>query len=435
MLGRIKSQFNAAQEHAEKLSSMNAKAIESTQLKCLQQAWSEAVVRVPYYKTLVRKKLAPAEIRNWEDYSQIPILDRATLQEKQQEFQREAIPDQTRETGGSTGIPVKIGVWNREADGHRIAKLMLWQKAGYMPSDKLFLIWGHAHLLGTGWKGILNDRIRKLKDFALGYKRVDAYSLSREKCEDIARQLIAFRPSGLIGYASALDYFLRTTEKYHKDFAALKLRFVMPAAEMSPRKDSYDLIFSVFGCPIVEEYGGVEFGQVAMRFHLDSFRVFHDRNFVEAIPESGNSTNERVLVTTLYERYVPLFRYAPGDLITEPKRMSHGHVESFKKVEGRINDLVKLQHGGVLHSVSLFHCVHQEPGVLNIQLVLRNNGPRLQLVVSAAYNLKCEQRIRSRLKDIAPELQDVPISLVSDVTTTRAGKRRWVHDERSSNHK
>jgi phenylacetate-CoA ligase len=432
LAAHVKSQFKLAEERTAWLSSVTEEEVEEMQWNRVQQLWANAVKRVPCYQKLVASGQAPAELKSWSDFSAIPILDRATLQAQQDNFVCDAPPDQNRMTGGSTGVPVKIGVWKRESDHHRVAKLMLWGKMGYRPSDRLFLIWGHAHLLGTGIQGALNDLLRRLKDRALGYKRVNAYTLSPERCAEIARKLIAFKPVGLIGYASALDYFVRITEKFHRDFARLKLRFVMPAAEVAPRKDSYELLARVFGCPIAEEYAGVEFGQVAMRCDERGFQVFHDLNLVEAVEQPGEPAGKRILITSLYDRYTPLFRYAPGDLIAAPERMAHGHVKSFKTVEGRINDSVQLKSGRVLHSVAVFHCVHQEPSVLNVQLVLRDDGMCVQLVVNEKYTADCERRIRCRLADVAQELRGVSIHLVPDVTTTRAGKRRWIHDERSA---
>jgi len=387
---------------------------------------------VPYYRQMVQSGQASEHLRSWEDFSHIPVTDRSTLQLRQKEFCRLSGPAHDfRMTGGSTGVPVRLGVWRSEAKFHRVAKLILWQRAGYRPSDKLFLIWGHSHLLGTGLRGRMNHVIRKLKDSLLGYKRVDAYSLSPRRCETIARQLLRFRPLGLIGYASALDYFVRATEPFHEAFGKLGLHFVMPAAEMLPRPDSRQLLERVFRCGSIEEFAGVEFGQVAMREQNSGFQVFHDLNYVEALPGAQPGL-ARVVLTALYDRYVPLIRYAPGDEISGPQSLSNGHVAAFTRVEGRINDSVHLPDGTAIHTVSMLHCIHQEPSVLNIQLVLEDAGPRLRLVVGVGYDAQCEQRIRHRLADVSPGLSRIPIDQVPDVATTVAGKRRWIHDARTT---
>lgn len=300
---------------------------------------------------------------------------------------------------------------------------------GYDPSKRLFLIWGHLHLLGTGLRGKANHLLRKMKDSLLKYRRVDAYSLSPSKCHAIAKNILKFKPFGLIGYASALDYFVRSTDPFHEAFGKLGLGFVMPAGEMLPRMDSYDLLRQVFKCPVVEEYAGVEFGQVAMKQNKGLFQVFHDLNYVETRSEPGR--NDQLLVTSLTERYAPLIRYAPGDEISGARHFGHGHIPEFEKVIGRVHDEIQLPGGQMLHSMGVLHCIHQEPAVLGIQMVLRDEGPRLRLAVSNTYDRSCESRIRERFGQLSPELRAIPIDVVSDVTATTAGKRRWIHDERT----
>jgi phenylacetate-CoA ligase len=430
---RSKDDSESAAGLSRWLDSVTDTEVRDMQWEAVCRVWEDCTTDVPYYRDLVLSGRAPPTLQTWDNLMQIPVLDRRTIRERQAEFRRiSCVPDETRMTGGSTGVPVKIGVWKGEAELHRVAKLVLWQRSGYEPSHRLFLLWGHFHLLGTGVRGKLNHLVRTAKDRLLGYKRVNAYSLSPEKCRSIARDLIRFRPFGLIGYASALDYFLRTTESFHDQFQNLGLGFVLPAGEMPPHSDSYELLARTFKCPVLEEYAGVEIGQIAMRDGGELFRVFDHLNYVESEDEGNSQTPGRVLITSLFERYVPLIRYAPGDLISGVRRLEHGHVREFARVDGRSHDSITLPTGNVLHSMAIFHCIHQESGVVNIQMALTNEGPRLRLVTTDLFDEASEARIRGRLADVAPELRDIPVDRVPDVATTRAGKRRWISDERSS---
>jgi hypothetical protein len=65
-------------------------------------------------------------------------------------------------------------------------------------------------------------------------------------------------------------------------------------------------------------------------------------------------------------------------------------------------------------------------------MVLEDSGPKILLVTRDGYNVEMEMRIRNRLKQIAHSLGETPIEYVADVETTRAGKRRWVLDRRTS---
>jgi phenylacetate-coenzyme A ligase PaaK-like adenylate-forming protein len=508
------------------MQSLDEGKLPDLQLFKIQEVWRDAVADVPYYKRLVAEERAPREIGTWEDFFSIPELTREILQDCREEFVRRSDPpDLWRMTGGSTGNPVKFGVWTSEDEVVRMLKLVLWARVGYVPKDQLFIIWGHSHLLGTGWRRHWNHFLRKAKDVALGYKRVDAYAMSKKLCERYAGELLRHRPAGLIGYSAALDYFVRALPERWEEFRALGLKFVMPCAEPAPRADSFELLGRVFGCPVIQEFGGVDFGHVGMKVGEGPFEVFGEENFLEVesgelgegsleraersfeplitlidndkdkeagpcldkpsgaafsnpstselardsentslirsadgpagarvapddrrskieageanlpatsypLPATAPAEQGAALVTSLYRRYLPLIRYRQGDVLGSPSILPHGHVVSFERLQGRVNDMVVLQDGTAVHSVAVFHCTHQEPAVLNIQMVLEDAGPRILLVTRDGLDEQLLGRIRHRLGQIAPSLADAQIERAEDIFTTRAGKRRWVVDNR-----
>jgi len=429
--------FARAELQWRKMQSLDEAQLADIQLSKIKEIWKDAVADVPYYSRLVAEGRAPIEITNWEDFFSIPELTRDVLQDHHEEFiRRSGGPDLWRMTGGSTGNPIKFGVWKSEDEIIRVLKLVLWKRVGYLPSDGLFLIWGHSHLLGAGWRRQWNHILRKAKDAVLGYKRVDAYALSIDLCKQYAEELLRYRPAGLIGYSAVLDYFVRALPERWIDFKALGLKFVMPCAEPAPKKDSFELLGRVFGCPVIQEFGGVDFGHVGMKLGEEPFQVFGEENFLEvlsgekkaaAVPEAQGAA----LVTSLYKRYLPLIRYRQGDVLGDASRLKHGHVASFQSLQGRLNDMVELSDGTAVHSVAVFHCTHQEPAVLNIQMVLEDFGPRILLVTKEKIDTELEGRIRHRLGQITPLLAQALIERVEDLVTTRAGKRRWVVDKRT----
>ncbi len=425
---RHQSRLAAARQQAA-LPSPEALAV--IQLQRIQHAWADATADVPYYESLVTSGAAPAQIRSWPDVAAIPPLTRQAIQGAPDAFLRRSRPPASMTiTAGSTGTPLRLGMDAAERDLMRVVKLAEWQELGYQPGDHLFLIWGHSHLLGTGWRRRHLQARRRLADAVLGYHRVDAYRLNRADCLAHARSLLRFTPIGIIGYASVLDLFARYTTAYRDRFRALGVRFVLSTAEAPPRPDTVSLIEDHFGCPLVEEYGGAEFGQVAFRSGADSFRVYGDLNYVECRGGAGDG-GEAALVTALYDRYLPLIRYQVGDLLAGPERLAHGHVAAFAAVAGRVNDVIQLGDGEAIHSVAVFHCIHQEPSVQNIQMVLRNDAIEICLVSSATDRPALEARVRQRLAQVHPALARARFIYAEDVQASRAGKRRWFVDLRT----
>jgi phenylacetate-CoA ligase len=401
------------------------------QLDAIRVMWADAVADVPYYGALVAARQAPAEIRTWDDVRAIPILTRQILQDQPAAFvRRSGPPNSVMKTAGSTGTPIQIGMNQSERDLMRTVKLAAWQDLGYTPESRLFIMWGHLHLLGSGVSRALNQAKRTMADRLLGYRRVNAYRLNPEICAHFAEQLIAHRPIGFISYASALDLFARYTTEYRDRFRALGMKFVLATTEPPPRPDTVSLLEDLFGCPLVQEYGGGEFGQVAFKNGHQPFAVYDDLNYVEV--ESADSEEQPILVTSLYQRYVPLVRYRLGDALVGPHTLAHGHVAHFAAVAGRLNDVILLPGGDAIHSLSIFHCVHDEATVFNVQMVLRDTGIEMRLVAPAADRAAVTQRIAARLARVHPVLSSVQFVFVDDVQTTRAGKRRWFLDERTT---
>lgn len=427
---RHQSRLAAARQQAAPPS---AAELAARQLRGIAQSWAAATADIPYYESLVKSGAAPAQVRAWSDVAAIPPLTRQALQDAPDAFLRRSRPPASMMiTAGSTGTPLRMGMGGAERDLMRVVKLAEWQRLGYTPGSRLFLIWGHSHLLGTGWRRQYLHVRRKLADAFLGYRRVDAYRLNRADCEAHARTMLEFKPIGIIGYASVLDLFARYTTAYRARFRALGLRFVLSTAEAPPRPDTIPLIEDHFGCPVVEEYGGAEFGQVAFKSGPDAFRVYGDLNFVECDePAGADAGGGAALVTSLYDRYLPLVRYRVGDLLARPQRLAHGHVASFEAVAGRINDVIHLADGEAIHSVAVFHCIHQEPAVKNIQMVLRDDAIDICLVTLATDRLALEARLRQRLTQVHPALARARFVYGEDVHASRAGKRRWFVDLRT----
>lgn len=404
------------------------------QLAAIRSVWADAVADVPYYASLVATHRAPAEIRTWADVQSLPILTRQALQDDRTAFIRRSAPPQSvMKTAGSTGTPIHVGMDQAERDLMRTVKLAAWQGLGYTADSRLFIMWGHVHLLGSGWTRSINQAKRSVADRLLGYRRVNAYRLNAETCARYAEQLIAHRPAGFISYASALDLFARYTTAYRDRFRALGLKFVLATTEPPPRPDTTSLLEDLFGCPLVQEYGGGEFGQVAFKKGGGPFQVYDDLNYVETeVPPLDGAAEHPVLVTALYRRYVPLVRYRLGDALVGPQRLPHGHVARFEAVAGRLNDVIQLPGGDAIHSLAIFHCVQAEAEVFNIQMVLRDTGIEMRLVAPGAPRGPLESRVRERLARVHPALGAARFTYVEDVQTTRAGKRRWFLDERTS---
>ncbi|WP_089718605.1 hypothetical protein [Candidatus Entotheonella palauensis] len=149
------------------------------QLAKLNTQWPAICRHVAYFRQLQQTRQIPNSFDNWQMFQEtVPILNRATLQDHGPHLLSQVHPiDQWRTTGGSTAQPLRIPVSKSEV---AVARRDLWYgrtRLGIRPSDRLFLLWGHSHALGHGWKGSYHRYKRHLLDRLLGYHRWSAYEM------------------------------------------------------------------------------------------------------------------------------------------------------------------------------------------------------------------------------------------------------------------
>ena len=398
------------------------------QLRLWNQRWREITNAVPYYQQLQKQLNLPEQFSSWEEFrAKMPITTRQTIQQHAAQMcstRRRA--DFQRQTGGSTAQPIQVPAWRSEV---RYTTPDIWLGRswyGVFPDSRLFLLWGHSHLLGTGYRAVVRRTIRELKDWLVGIYRFSAYDLRPTAMRAAIGAMIRFRPDFLMGYSVALDLLARTCEQLKLDLRHLGLKLVLGAAESFPASDSQQRLSELFGCPAGMEYGSVETGLMAHTCPEGGYRVFWRTYFLEA-EEAAAGIGRPVLVTSLFPRCVPLVRYRIGDEITlgDSDEPSYG-LASFRRVLGRCNDYVLMSDGAVLHSESFTHAVRWCEEVLGYQVV--QNGTEIQLRIMPRDKLSTEARreIHARLARIHPHLANVPLVEVERLQQTVAGKTSMV---------
>jgi len=400
--------------------------IPERQLAKLSEIWSRACRRVPYFDTLVRNGSAPREIRSWDDFRALPVMQRADLQHG-----LEARMDPTQRvtswsaTGGSTGEPVRIP---RAADELTTAGLPLWlgrRFYGIRPRDRMFHLWGHSHLFGHGPMRHWRRLQRGIKNRLLGYSHFSAYQLTPERLEQAGEAILRMRPDYVVGYSRALALLARQCGHRSGAFRGLRLKAVIATTEAFVDAADRDTVAEVFGCPVAMEYGANEVGVLAYTHPDDGrYRVFWDDYLLEAVPGDGDAAE--LLVTCLFPRAVPLLRYAIGDRVSGYEASGLG-ITGFEAVLGRDNDAVEVEPGVRVHGEALTHCLVAQRGVLGVQVVQERDGIiTFHLLCDAPLPERQEAVLRRDLGSLHPALAKSPIRYVRNLEQTPAGKTRWI---------
>jgi phenylacetate-CoA ligase len=419
---------------AQRTATLAAGTVVAEQLRALNARWAEAVATVERYRSLTAEGAAPTQFKSLEEYvSTVPVLTKAAVQTGSASRKRPR-PDAVRKTGGSTAEPVQMPAYRSEAAFTRLDPWLGRGWFGITPLDRMFLFWGHAHLLGQGWRGKVNATLRVAKDFAQGYERVSCYDLSVEHLRSVGERLLRTRATFVVGYSHALDALARANHDRAPLFRKKGFKAIVAAAECLPMADSQQVIESTFGAPLGMEYGSVETNLVAHTAPDGLYHVFWNNYLLEYRPRDGDPGKSEAIVTALYPRCTPLFRYSLGDSFSVERGSRDGiSVLSFSSVLGRSNQYIQLPGGGKLHSEVVSHIIRDCPEVAAFQFVCTRTALFLDIVPSGAWTGHFAGSIRDKAYRVDPRLAEtLTIRVVSELRQSIAGKRpAVVQDEES----
>ena len=398
------------------------------QLNEFNRQWKRTLKEVPYFRALAEAKNLPDRFSDWQQFRDlVPLMDRRIVQERQTDLVSSAKPpDQWRSTGGSTAEPLQIPIWKSETS---IAASDLWYARswfGVTPADKLFLVWGHSHLLGSGLKGRWNGFKRRAQDLLLGYRRWSAYELGDQRLQEAGDELLRFRPDFVLGYAVAMDRLARANQHRADELRRLRLKVVVATAESFPRSDSARQIAELFQCPVAMEYGAVETGPIAHQQPSGAYHVLWRHLHLEGRESPQQTGAYEIFVTSLYPRALPLIRYRIGDLISSDPNAEQFD-QQFEMVIGRCNDFITVSDGSVVHSEAFTHALKDISAVSAFQVVQSSaNDVSIEYVANRSLNHEELSTIHHRLMIINPRLGTVSIEQRPSLPQTVAGKTRKV---------
>lgn len=423
----IKGQMiQVARERAGRLDESDPAVRSRIQLTALNRVWADAWNNVPYYGKLKNDHQLPDEFGSLGEYRlKMPTLQKSDVQANPGLFVRtDGKPDLYLKTGGSTGEPLRFGIWRRKWLTTGANYLIARSWFGVRPGDKLFMVWGRPYLMGRGFRNWLNAAQRLVQDRAVNYMRVNGSILTDDSLDRMIRQYHRFRPDYVLGYSSALDLMAHRLKGRNR----IRPKVVIACAEAFPNPGSRYRISMVFGgAPVSMEYGSAECGLIAQEHPDGGFRVFWDTHLLETQPSvDGGKT---VLVTHLTRLYFPLFRYSMGDNIV-PEEESEGSLTRFQSISGRANDIIEMSDGLRLHPELITYAIRDLARVLQFQLVRRDGHPALiRIRMDGGLTAADEKMVKEKLGYVSEELARLPILEVDDMPKTAGGKVRWYVDE------
>jgi phenylacetate-coenzyme A ligase PaaK-like adenylate-forming protein len=294
---------------------------------------------------------------------------------------------------------------------------------GLQPFDPQVRIWGHYHLFGSGLRGRLTERKRRVADRLLNITGLNAYDLSEQSLASHYAALRRHNPVALVGYTSAIFKLARYVERNRLDLGdKTRLRAVIMCAETVSDAD-VATVEQVFGASAVIEYGAAETGVIAMsRQTATSLQIIWD-SFI-CLAAADGSLN----VTTLDQRLFPLVNWAIGDVV-EASDIEDGNALWLRAVLGRRQNMVQVAtSSGILDLSALLPIaiLKSYPGVVGVQFK-QERSDALRIYVQADRTLDLGDVTAHFVRDLRREHPgfdptSVTFAQVAEQAKTLAGK-------------
>jgi len=400
--------------------------------RLLQHAFENTLY---YHEQFKQRGLYPKDIDGPEAFRKLPFLTKDDIRKNISDLKARGIKHFIADcTSGSTGAPLTF-FKERSTSGHFLAAKYRghrWHNIDI--GDKEVKFWG----LPVDRKPKLRERV---KDFLINRTLFLVFDISPEALSYHFMICQNIRPNYMYGYASALYRFAKFLEEESIDAAALKLRGVISTSEVLYEFER-ELIQSVFGCPVINEYGACEAGVIAFECPEGRMHITAENVYLEILRENGEPVRPgetgQVVLTDLNNYGMPFIRYQIGDLATcvsdeEHCKCARG-LPLLGDVMGRALDTAVSPSGKVLHA-HVFNYVMRSAithgaGIKEFRVVQKDRN-RLLIKIVAPKKLSKRHRdyITKQIEGFMGEGVRIEFELVESIPLEISGKFRFFVSE------
>lgn len=340
--------------------------VEQRQLSAFNEQWAHVTHTNAFYRYWKQQHRLPDRLGSLKDLSLFPHLTKSIIQEHLDLVFAEGSLRKVYTTGGTTATPTVFPRGGFESSGRWADNYVgrLWW--GIQPTDRRVLVWGHSHLYGTGPTRIARLVDRRARDAFMKTTRLDGYRIDITSSREYLHKILRIRPTHIVGYSTALVRLTQAADEVTS--AALQHLNLKGLVATSETVDDHDLnrLSSVFGCPVIIEYGASELGVIAV-----SRGTSHNVRTLWRSHLLSNDAAHGVVVSTLRKQLFPLIQYRLGDQVVVSEETSNGSILAVHRISGRTLDILRIgSSNGAPAEISAFQLTHMikgHPDVRNVQ--------------------------------------------------------------------
>lgn len=383
---------------------------------------------VPYYRqALAALDISPAEISRRSELRRLPIIDKATVQPRLQEFRsaRHAQSDATEliHSSGTTGKAIDVYV---ESDYLKLEKAFLWLQRSWC-DVKL----GDRTAYFTGHPVVPAKRNRPPFWVFDGSENRTFFSLqhmSKDTLAEYAKELVRFNPLLVVGYPTAI--YLMALHLCDAGITSVRPRGIFTASEtLLPYQRK--TLEQAFGCKVMDLYGQAEYCGMVMQCEHGNYHTQEEYGVVEILAKDGSAAAPgeigEMICTGLNNLAMPFIRYRTGDTAI-PKagtcRCERGGA-LVERITGRLEDVVVTPEGRFLSRLDFVF--KEMPFVQEAQMIQETKTSlRIRIVPRKGFSKTDEDRIVANIRERAGDGMEFQFELVDHIPRMANGKFRYV---------
>ena len=356
--------------------------------------------------------LRPEHIENRSDLERIPITTREDLRHPERVICSgyDAEDLHLSLTTGSTGRRTRTYFDDR---AWILAKILLKMRArlttGVTPTDRIALLQeSDSANKSTPWR----ERFFRLRPFSID-----------QPTSTLLERLREFDPTVLYGFPSHLE---RLAEEAKGGFRVSR---VYTSGELLVT-EARRRIETAFEAPVLDIYGCTEVKEIAWQCReRGGYHINGDWLLVEVLQDESGSGNEGpVLVTSLFNKAMPIIRYQLGDtgaLIQERCGCGRG-LPLMRPTAGRSVNYFELPDGSSVSPYAMTYALERVRGLRQFQIIqMATDHVTVKIVTDPGLEGTLSREIRARLAEVLPGVE-IEAQKVERIDSDRTGKFRVV---------
>lgn len=360
---------------------------------------------------------------NYNYYEEFPIISKAVLRERYDEFLSDKLNKEDAiktTTSGSTGQPMTFYL-SRNKKYRQNAEVIYYNRWANIDVGDY-----HAYVRVTSLKS-------KLKLFLQNEVLMNPKNLTDGWLDEQVEILNKKRITGLVGYPSAISAIAHKAIENGFDQKDFYVKGIAASGE-NLKEEDIKIIQNAFGVKPISRYSTEEFGVLATSCpQCGKFHVNDTGYIVEVLDTESNKHVEvgesgRVVVTDLFSDYMPLIRFDTGDIAIyggNSKCSFYPTGVVLETIVGRQVETVYDAFGKAVSAFAINGSLRDFHTIKRFQFIQDNLEENVLLLsVNDGFSDKDKENIKSRFTEILGVKPEIRI--VDDIPALKSGKRPYI---------